>query len=117
LLRQRATARAAVTSLESKLVELKNVLSRKQAALNRDKKLNAKPTATNKAKAARESKKYRQTHQQQLKNKAKTRKSGGHSLKNVVNNPKSGSIKEVEAAIQVVEKALTAAKARVIALG
>ena len=124
LLRQRAAAAAAVKSLETKLVELKNVLQRKKAALNRDKKLQANPTAATKAKAARQSKQYRQSHKQVLKQKAQqaaAKSSGGKSAsspaKNVIGNPKSGSIKEVEAAIQTVEKALTAAKARQQALG
>jgi hypothetical protein len=121
LLKQRAAAAAAVRSLEQKLVELKNILARKKAALNRDRKLQ-NPTAADKAKAAQKSKQYRQSHKQVLKQKAAqaAAKSGGSTsstTKNVVNNPKSGSIKEVEAAIQTIQKALTAAKARQKALG
>jgi hypothetical protein len=102
-------------------VELKNILARKKAALNRDRKLQ-NPTAADKAKAAQKSKQYRQSHKQVLKQKAAqaAAKSGGSTsstTKNVVNNPKSGSIKEVEAAIQTIQKALTAAKARQKALG
>lgn len=120
LARQRAQATAAVKSLEMKLSELKGVLARKKAALNRDRKTQrAKPTAADKSQAARDSKQYRQKHKQELKTKRTAAKSSGGAspTKSVVANPRSGSIKQVEAAIQTVQKALTAAKARQQALG
>jgi hypothetical protein len=122
LARQRAQAAAAVTTLTNKLTELRTVLARKKAALNRDRK-NQKPTAADKSKAARDAKKYRQTHKQELKTKekqardSKSSSGGGSAAKGVIDNPKSGSIKQVEAAIQTVKAALTAAKARQRALG
>lgn len=117
LAKQRAEAAAAVTQLSKKLTELKGVLAIKKAALSRDKKL--KPTASDKSKKARESKKYRQKHKQELKTKAKKArgKGGGGGSKKVIDNPKSGSIKEVEAAIKTVTAALNTAKARQRALG
>lgn len=116
LARQRQQAAAAVRTLETKLSELKSVLSIKKAALNRSKKAQAvKLTPAEKAKAARDAKQYRQKHKQLLKTKAKARQAGG--TKGVINNPRSGSIRQVEAAIQTVQKALTAAKARQQALG
>jgi hypothetical protein len=116
LARQRAQAAAAVTTLTNKLSELKTVLARKKAALNRDKK-SQKPTAADKSKAARESKQYRQKHKQELKTKRDQQSGSGGGSKSVIANPKSGSIKQVEAAIHTVQAALTAAKARQRALG
>lgn len=117
LARQRQAAAAAVLSLQNKLSELKTVLAKKKAALNRSQK-DQKPTAADKAQSARDSKKYRQEHAQELRTKARQRAASGKgAAKRVINNPHSGSIKQVEAAIQTVKAALTAAKARQKALG
>jgi hypothetical protein len=114
--RQRQQIAAAITSLERKLNELKSVLARKKAALNRDQKLQ-KLTPAEKAKAARQSKQYRQKHKQSLKAKARQKAGPGATTRQIIGNPRSGSIKQVEAAIQTVEATLTAAKARQKALG
>jgi hypothetical protein len=122
---QRAEVAAAVTNLTNKLNELKQVLARKQAALNRDKKAKLSPAAA-KTRKAQKSKQYRQTHKSQLRAKAKAaaskshgggRSHGGTSTQSVIADPKSGSIKEVQSAIKAVETALAAAKARQRALG
>lgn len=118
---QKAKAQARVTSLQKKLTELQDALKRKLAAEQKDKKA---PTSADKAKRAKEAKKYRKSHKQELANKAreKTAKTGGGSGTKTSDLTKSeaaggGSIKEIRAAITTVQTALTAAKARLHALG
>lgn len=92
--RQKAELQARITNLSKKLSELDQLIQQKEAVLKRDQatakataKKNSKDktpkpqTAAEKAKAARDAKKYRAKNQQKLKNKAKqaSNTSGGGS--------------------------------------
>lgn len=131
LQKQRAEAAAQVDSLQKKLSQLNQALKvalAKEAKPKKPKYLGGggKPSAADKAKAARLNKKYRQKHKQQLKTKAKqaSAKSGGgsggsSSGKGTATTKKSGSGSStaIRAAITRVQQALAAAKARQRALG
>lgn len=135
VMKQKADLDAHISALQTKLAQLKAALNqavKKESATKGPKK----PTAADKSKKARESKKYRQEHKQVLKTKAKqaaaksgggsggsssngTAGSGGSSSKGTATTAKtgSGSSTAIRAAIASVQQALTDAKARRRALG
>jgi chromosome segregation ATPase len=122
LKQQRVAAAHRVTTLQKKLTELNKSLKQAMADAKKAER-NAKkaPTASDKSKKAREAKKYRDTHKQELKTKAKetAAKSGGGST-SATSKAASSPAEKVQAlkkAIDTVQNALTAAKARQRALG
>lgn len=132
LVKQRKEAAARVASLQKTLAKLQDALKTKMAEAKkaeqkskRSAKEAAKPdTAAEKSDKAREAKKYRDTHKQELKTKAKQDRaksggSGGGSKSEIKKAGKSvaDSVAEIKTAIAGVQKALTAAKARQRALG
>lgn len=132
LKKQRQQAAARVASLQKTLASLHKALKEKMAEAKKSEakskksaKEAAKPdTAAEKSKKARESKKFRDTHKQELKTDAKREqaKSGGSSGGSKSSNKEgkissADSVKEIKKAISGVQQALTAAKARQRALG
>lgn len=118
LQKQTAYAAERVSNIKARLVRLTTELHQKVAALKRD-AANAKkpPTAAEKAKAAADAKKYRQSHKQVLKNKASkaaaSKKSGGGS--NITSSDSKSShtqsIAELKGTISKVRDTLKAAVA------
>src|SRR3954452_6523942 len=103
---QKAKLKANIQSLEGKLHHLEELIRKKEATLTKDHQ-NAKSTAKKNHKSkqqsaadkAKASKKYRQSHKQQLKNKAKTaasKKGGGsHGTKGAHEKNKPDSKKSI----------------------
>lgn len=105
-----------IENLEGKLTKLNVLIREKKAALKRSQKEQAKPdTAAEKADKARDAKKYRDKHKQELKTKAKReRGKGGGGDKKTDDSDKS--IKELESLAIKVKGQLAVAKQRLRAL-
>ncbi|MFL5665510.1 MAG: hypothetical protein ACJ8BW_29820 [Ktedonobacteraceae bacterium] len=130
--KQKAELRARITTLTQKLHELEQLIQKKEAVLKRDqasakstakkergaKEKNKPKTAAEKAKAARDTKKYRQQHQQKLKTKAKqaSKKSGGSSSKQKAQKPSEMHIKDLKALATRIKGQLAVAKQKLAAL-
>lgn len=135
---QKAALRANITNLSQKLQELEQLIQKKEAVLKKDQALakskakkergvkekNKPQTAAEKAQAARDSKKYRQQHQQQLKTKAKqaaakqpsTTPGGGSSATSTAQKPSEMPIKALKALATKVKGQLAVAKQKLAAL-
>jgi hypothetical protein len=126
---QKAKLQASITNLTKKLQQLEELIKRKEAALKRDAKTNAKKersakeknkpqTAAEKAKAARDAKQYRKKHHTELKNKAKraSSKSGGSSSSKSTTKPKDMHIADLKALATKVRGQIAVAKQKLAAL-
>lgn len=130
--KQKQELQAHITSLQKKFNELNKLIQIKEAALTRSqasaksnanknakaKAKNKPKTAAEKAKAARDAKKFRSKHRQSLKAKAKqaSNKSGGGSSKKTAANPKKASIADLKALATKVRGQLAVAKQKLAAL-
>jgi hypothetical protein len=124
---QKARLQASVTNLSRKLQMLEELIQRKEDALKRDAKTNAKKersakeknkpkTAAEKAQAARDAKKYRQKHHTELKNKAKRASKTGGGSSSKTTKPKDMHIADLKALATKVRGQLAVAKAKLAAL-
>jgi chromosome segregation ATPase len=111
LSKKRKAASERVKALKDKLTKLKAELRKRKGEAEVKRQEAAKPdTAADKAEKARDSKKYRDKHKQELKTKAKKDDDKKTS-------EKGGSVADLEKAIDGLEKKLAAAVARQRALG
>lgn len=113
----KAHTAARVAVLKKKLHELQTELKKRMAEAEKSaKKADKKPTAADKHAQARDAKKYRDKHKQELKTKAKAASSGGGSSKSKAKGQQEG-IDNLKKTIDDVRTKLTAAVARQRALG
>lgn len=110
---------ARITELEGKLKKLEDLIKAKEAVVKRNQQAAKPPTAADKNKKAREAKKFRKKHKQQLQTKAKqAAKSGGGSSKgtSAKSKTKGGSIKELKALATKIKGQIAIAKTNLRAL-
>jgi hypothetical protein len=114
-----------VDNLQEKLGELEKLIQKKEAILRKDqvrakgkahKKKDTPKTAAQKAKAARENKKYRQKHHSQLKAKGKQAGKGGGHKSGTGQKTSQKSIAELKALATKVRGQIAVAKQKLAAL-
>lgn len=118
LAEQKAYAAHRVSQIKKNLADLNVILRNKlEEAQASAAKKDKPPTLAEKAQAARDAEKYRQTHKQELKNKAtqqaaKQRSSGSSSSSSSSSQPKSDTVDSVKADIKKTRDNLKAAVAK-----
>lgn len=96
---QVASAQQKVAQIEAKLNHLRELLRAKVADEKKSSTASDKPTQADRTKAAKDSKHYRDTHKQQIKNLQKGKKSGGDSSTSSPKTAADMSASELRSAI------------------
>jgi hypothetical protein len=96
---QVASAQQKVAQIEAKLNHLRELLRAKIADEKKSGKASDKPTQADRTKAAKDSKHYRDTHKQQIKNLQKGKKNGGGTSSSSPKTAADMSASELRSAI------------------
>ncbi len=96
---QVASAQQKVAQIEAKLNHLRELLRAKVADEKKSSTASDKPTQADRTKAAKDSKHYRDTHKQQIKNLQKGKKSGGGTSTSSPKTAEGMSASELRSAI------------------